>query len=88
MNEVKTKKVQQIFFDDVKEGDEIPTLVKRYTLQKIAVLRRYTVTGAQAITTTNGPRKNSTSRGPSPMAADYRALQPDFDGLDGAIRCA
>ena len=37
MNEVKTKKVQQIFFDDVKEGDEIPTLVKRYTLQKIAV---------------------------------------------------
>ena len=37
MTEIKTKKVDQIFFDDVKEGDEIPTLVKRYTLQKIAV---------------------------------------------------
>jgi acyl dehydratase len=37
MAEIKTKKVQQIFFDDVKEGAEIQTLVKRYTLQKIAV---------------------------------------------------
>lgn len=37
MTEIKTKKVAQIFFDDVKEGDEIPALIKRYTLQKIAV---------------------------------------------------
>jgi acyl dehydratase len=37
MTQIKTKKVKQIFFDDVREGDEIPTLIKRYTLQKIAV---------------------------------------------------
>ena len=37
MKTIKTKKVDQIYFDDVKEGDEAPPLEKRYTLQKIAV---------------------------------------------------
>jgi acyl dehydratase len=37
MKTIKTKKTDQIYFDDVKEGDELPPLEKHYTLQKIAV---------------------------------------------------
>jgi acyl dehydratase len=37
MSDIKTSKRNPLFFDDVKVGDEIPELVKRYTLQKIAV---------------------------------------------------
>ncbi len=37
MKEIKTKKFKPIFFDDVKVGEEMPKLVKHYTLQKIAV---------------------------------------------------
>jgi len=37
MGEIKTKKVDQIFFDDIKVGDEIPQLIKKYNLQKMAV---------------------------------------------------
>jgi acyl dehydratase len=37
MGDIKTVKRDTLFFDDVREGDEIPKLVKQYTLQKIAV---------------------------------------------------
>ena len=37
MGEIKTKKVDQIFFDDIKAGDQIPELIKEYSLQKMAV---------------------------------------------------
>ncbi len=37
MKEIQTKRTEQIFFDDLKAGDEIPELIKQYNLQKMAV---------------------------------------------------
>ena len=37
MTKIKTKRVDQIYFEDVEEGDKIPSLTKQYTLQKMAV---------------------------------------------------
>jgi acyl dehydratase len=37
MRDIRSTKKDTLFFDDVTVGDEIPKLVKRYTLQKIAV---------------------------------------------------
>ena len=37
MSDIRTVKRDTLFFDDVRVGEEIPKLVKRYSLQKIAV---------------------------------------------------
>jgi acyl dehydratase len=37
MADIKMKKVDQIYFEDVREGDELPSIQKHYTQQKIAL---------------------------------------------------
>jgi acyl dehydratase len=37
MTDIKTKKVDQVYYDDVTEGDVLPSIKKHYSLQKIAL---------------------------------------------------